>query len=70
MNTLDRKTMRVPVAACNVCHITATAADGGALNIEIDKRKANPAFQCTKCHITYGREPIPATHTKAVEAAK
>jgi Cytochrome c7 and related cytochrome c len=70
MNTLDRKTMRVPVESCNVCHITATAADGGALNIEADQRKAKPAFQCTKCHITYGREPMPATHTKAIEAAK
>jgi hypothetical protein len=70
MNTLDRKTMRVPVEACNVCHITATAADGGVLNIEMDQRKASPAFQCTKCHITYGKEPVPATHVKAVEAAK
>jgi hypothetical protein len=70
MNTLERKTMRVPVESCNVCHITATAADGGALNVEMEQRKASPAFQCTKCHITYGREPIPAAHVKAVEAAK
>ena len=70
MNTLDPATLRVPVTACNVCHITSTTADGGALNSEVDQRKANPAFQCVKCHVTFGKEAIPAGHLAAVEAAK
>jgi hypothetical protein len=69
MNTLDPKTTRVSVESCNVCHITATSEDGGALNAEIDRRKSTPSFECTKCHVTYGKGPIPDTHTKAVAAA-
>jgi len=70
MNTLDPKTTRVSVASCSMCHITATSDEGGALNVETDQRKANPSFQCTKCHVTYGRAPVPETHTKALAAAK
>lgn len=70
MNTLDPKTTRVPVESCNTCHITASSEDGGALNAELDRKKADPSFECTKCHVTYGRGPIPGTHTKAVEAAR
>jgi len=70
MNTLDPKTTQVSVESCSTCHVTATAEEGGALNVETERRKADPAFQCTKCHVTYGREPIPATHTKAVAAAR
>ncbi len=70
MNTLDPRTTRVLVESCNACHITATTDDGGALNFEVERRKADPTFQCTKCHITYGREAIPESHTKALAAAK
>jgi hypothetical protein len=65
MNTLDRKTMKVPVSSCGGaegCHVTATTDDGGALNFEIDQKKASAGFVCTKCHITFGREPVPASH--------
>lgn len=67
LNTLDRATLRVPVTACAVCHITATADDGGVLNYEADKRKTDPKFTCVKCHLTLGREAIPPAHLRAIE---
>ena len=70
MNTLDPKTTRVPLESCAMCHVTATAAEGGALNVETDRRRADAAFQCTKCHVTYGRAPAPESHAKALAAAK
>ena len=68
MNTLDAATKKVPVSACAMCHVTATLDDGGALNSEVDKRKKDPAFQCVKCHVVYGKLPIPASHTQALAA--
>ena len=70
LNTLDPKSARVSVESCAACHVTATADDGGALNAEADKKKADSAFQCTKCHVVFGRGPIPESHTKALAAAK
>jgi hypothetical protein len=70
MNTLDAKSTRVSLESCAACHVTATTDDGGVLNFETDKRKTDTAFQCTKCHVTYGRELVPDTHTKALAAAK
>ena len=71
MNTLDEKTRRVSVQSCGGegCHITATADDGGILNYEIDKKRENQAFQCSKCHILFGKESIPSSHTNAVASA-
>ena len=69
MNTLDAKTKRVAVASCSMCHVTATADDGGAMNFEVEARKANAAFQCTKCHVVFGKQPIPASHTQAIVEA-
>ena len=72
MNTLDPKTMKVPVSSCGGaegCHITATTDDGGALNYEIAQKKANPSFVCVKCHITLGREPVPANHLAVIPTA-
>jgi hypothetical protein len=68
MNTLDRATLRVPVTACAVCHITATVDDGGILNYEADKRKTDPKFNCTKCHLVRGRDAIPPGHVSAIAA--
>jgi Cytochrome c7 and related cytochrome c len=68
MNTLDAKTLKVPIRSCggaDGCHITATSAEGGALNFEIDQKKKDPAFTCTKCHVTFGKESIPEGHLKA-----
>ena len=73
MNLLEPKTMKVPVKACggaDGCHITATTDDGGILNFEVDQRKTKPAFQCTKCHLKYGSEPIPESHIAALAALK
>lgn len=69
MNTLDALTKKVAVTSCNMCHITATSDDGGILNYEIDERKKNASFQCVKCHIAFGRQPIPESHFKAIAAA-
>ncbi|HEX7312822.1 MAG TPA: multiheme c-type cytochrome [Pyrinomonadaceae bacterium] len=70
MNMLDPKSARVPLESCAACHVTATTDDGGALNAEADKKKADAAFQCTKCHVVYGREPLPDSHAKALAVAK
>jgi hypothetical protein len=69
MNTLDERTLRVPVLSCGGCHAGATA-DDGALNFEVEKRKADPGFQCVKCHVRFGREPVPESHLKAIAAAQ
>lgn len=65
MNTLDAATLKVPIAACDTCHI-GESADEGALNFEIEKRNAEPTFQCAKCHIAFGNAPIPESHLKAL----
>jgi hypothetical protein len=70
MNTIQSKTKKVPISSCAICHATATLGDGGVLNYEVDKRKTNPAFQCVKCHLVYGRSPIPESHIQALAAAK
>ena len=69
INTLDAATKKVAVTSCNMCHITATTDDGGALNYEVDARQKDARFQCVKCHLAYGKLPVPASHTKAIEAA-
>lgn len=69
MNTLDVKTMAVPVRSCGGaegCHITASTDDGGALNYEIDQKKANPGFVCAKCHISFGKAGVPENHIQAI----
>lgn len=70
LNTLDPKSTRVSVESCAACHVTATADEGGALNSEADRKKADAAFRCTKCHVVFGREPMPESHAKALAAAK
>ena len=69
MNTVDVQTLKVPVRSCGGaegCHITATLDEGGALNYEIDQKKKNPNFVCTKCHITFGKQSLPASHDSAI----
>jgi hypothetical protein len=51
-----------------MCHITETSDDGGILNFEIDSRKKDTSFQCAKCHIAFGRMPVPESHIKAIAA--
>lgn len=72
INTLDEKTKKVPIKSCGGggegCHITATTDEGGILNYVIEQRKANPAFQCKKCHMIFGKQPVPQSHLDAITA--
>lgn len=70
INTADPLTTKVSISTCATCHATPTADDGGAINYEIDMRKATAGFQCVKCHITFGKMPIPDSHTKAIADAQ
>lgn len=70
MNTLDVKSAGVSLESCAACHVTATTDEGGALNVEADRKRTDAAFQCTKCHVTKGRGPLPDSHAKALAAAK
>lgn len=70
MNTTDVRTLTVQTHSCGGaegCHITATADDGGILNYEIDQKKSKPAFVCTKCHLSFGKEALPASHSEAIQ---
>jgi len=70
LNTLDTSAVKVSVQSCGGtegCHITASSADGGILNYELDQRKARADFQCTKCHVRYGTQPIPLSHTQVLK---
>lgn len=69
MSTLVPKSMKVPTRSCGGaegCHATATTDEGGALNFEMAERKKDPKFVCTKCHITFGRDPLPDDHLKVL----
>ena len=72
-STIDPKTIKVPVKSCggtDGCHTTTTVDEGGALNFEIDSRKKDPKFVCTKCHVTFGNEPVPENHPLAIPTPK
>ncbi|HXT62578.1 MAG TPA: cytochrome c3 family protein [Pyrinomonadaceae bacterium] len=72
-STVDFKTMKVPVKSCggaDGCHITTTTDEGGILNFEIDSKKKDPNFTCTKCHVTFGKGPVPASHPQAIPTPK
>lgn len=69
MNTLDAASRRVPISSCATCHVTATADDGGALNYEVEARKKTASFKCTKCHLAFGKQPVPKSHLDAIVAA-
>lgn len=68
MNTLDEATKKVPVMSCggegSGCHVEPTGE--GILNVVVARKKAEPTFQCTKCHVNNGRLPVPETHVRAV----
>jgi hypothetical protein len=70
LNTLDPKT-RTQAKACGGtgtgCHIEAT--NDGVLNLELQKKKASAAFECSKCHIRNGKSAPPQTHISAISAA-
>ena len=66
IKTADPLTRKVNISSCATCHATPTSDDGGALNYEMDKRKESAAFQCVKCHITFGKLPVPESHIRAL----
>jgi len=72
INTLDERTRKVAVRSCggegSGCHIEANT--DGILNLELEKKKASPAFECSKCHINNGKRPAPETHIQAIAADK
>ena len=72
-STVDFKTMKVPVKSCggaDGCHITTTTDEGGILNFEIDSKRKDPKFTCTKCHVTFGQQPIPESHPQTIPTPK
>ncbi len=69
IKTEDPETRKVGVSSCAACHAAATSDDGGALNFEVDSRKANVNFQCVKCHVTFGKLAIPRSHLDAIARA-
>jgi hypothetical protein len=36
----------------------------------VDEKKKDPKFTCTKCHVVFGKQPIPASHLKAIADAQ
>lgn len=74
INTLDEKGPNVAVLSCggagSGCHVTATSNEGGALNAELDEKKAQAGFQCTKCHVLSGKGPAPESHINALAEIK
>jgi len=73
MNTADPQTLKVPVRSCGGaegCHVTATLDEGGILNYEIDQKKKSANFVCTKCHVTFGKQSVPASHVSVIPKAK
>lgn len=66
LSTLDEMTLKVPILSCGAgssCHIGAKPKR--ILNEEVDKKLADPSFQCAKCHFNLGREKPPKSHLDA-----
>jgi Cytochrome c7 and related cytochrome c len=66
MNTLDEKTF-VTVKSCGGsggCHIETNTE--GILNYEIEQKRKSASFQCSKCHIMLGKNPVPQNHLEAI----
>jgi Cytochrome c7 and related cytochrome c len=66
MNTLDEKSL-VSIKSCGGsggCHIETNT--DGILNYEIEQKRKNTGFQCTKCHIVLGKNPVPQNHLEAI----
>lgn len=69
MSTLDEKTL-VSVKSCGGsggCHIETNM--DGILNYEIEQKRIKPGFQCVKCHIILGKNPVPPNHSEAIPKA-
>jgi hypothetical protein len=68
ISTLDETTLKVPILSCgggSGCHISAKPRK--ILNEEMDKRREDAAFRCTRCHFNLAGSPtVPNTHKAAV----
>lgn len=66
MSTLEERTF-VSVKSCGGsggCHIETNL--DGILNYEIEQKRTKPGFQCVKCHIILGKNPVPPNHLEAI----
>jgi hypothetical protein len=72
VSTLDPASLEVSILTCGGtgtgCHIKARPK--AILNVEVDQRRADARFQCVKCHLNFGREATPKSHTDPVPAPK
>ncbi|MCA1621857.1 MAG: cytochrome c3 family protein [Acidobacteria bacterium] len=66
ISTLDDSTLKVSILSCggSGCHINARPKK--ILNDEVDKKLADAAFRCAKCHVNLGDEKPPRSHLDAV----
>jgi hypothetical protein len=71
LNTLDEASKKVPILSCGGagtgCHV---GEPDSILNVAVEKKKADPNFRCTKCHVIFGLDPLPASHLEAVLKVK
>ncbi len=66
LNILDEQTL-ISVKSCGGsggCHIEAN--NDGILNYEIEQKRTKPEFQCVKCHVQLGKNPVPQNHLDAI----
>jgi hypothetical protein len=69
ITSIENTRAAVPVRSCGGaegCHVTATTDEGGTLNYEIEQKKKDASFVCTKCHLVFGRQAVPASHLSAI----
>lgn len=69
MNTVEPLTKKIGIAVCSTCHATPTLDGGGVINYEIARRKKSSRFECAKCHVAFGKSPLPPSHAKALSEA-
>lgn len=64
--SLNANTMYVPIQTCasSNCH-GATRPPKNIIFREVDQRRKpdGAGYQCAKCHVNYGREPTPKSHS-------
>lgn len=72
INTLDPASLEVSILTCGgtgtSCHIKPRPK--AILNVEVDKKRADANFQCIKCHVRFGREGVPKSHSDPVPLPK
>ena len=73
VNRLGPETLDVPVQTCasSNCH-GATRPPKNVIFREVEQRRKpdGAGYQCAKCHLNYGREPTPKSHSALFPAAR